>query len=107
MATSLALKCSGSKQLLDDLEKALRKLELEADDSLSKIRENDAHVVSVDPAAIGGVNSTISFRVPEVVKGAKSKREKNIIEKKRKKKKSPHEKGTHCSILMFNHHLMF
>jgi hypothetical protein len=76
MATSLALKCSGSKQLLDDLEKALRKLELEADDSLSKIRENDAHVVYVDPAAICGVNSTISFRVPEVVKGAKSKREK-------------------------------
>jgi hypothetical protein len=71
MATSLALKCSGSKQLLNDLEKALRKLELEADDSLSKIRDNDAHVVYVDPAAIGGVNSTISFRVPEVVKGAK------------------------------------
>jgi hypothetical protein len=108
MATSLALKCSGSKQLLDDLEKALRKLELEADDSLSKIRENDAHVVYVEPAAIGGVNNRISFRVPEVVKGAKSKREKNIIEKKtRKKKKSPQEKGTHCSILMFNHHLMF
>jgi hypothetical protein len=42
------------------------------------------------------VNKKVSFRVPQVVKDAKSKRAKNIVEKKtRKKKKSCHEKGTH------------
>jgi hypothetical protein len=33
-ATSIALKCSLSKQLLDDLEKAIDKLNLEADNSI-------------------------------------------------------------------------
>jgi hypothetical protein len=37
MAASLALKCSVSKPLLDDLEKSLQKLDLEADDSLSNM----------------------------------------------------------------------
>jgi hypothetical protein len=32
------------------------------------------------------VNSAISFRVPQVVKGAKSKRAKNVVEKKSRKK---------------------
>jgi hypothetical protein len=45
MATSLALKCSGSKTLLDDLEKAFEKLELEADESLSKIRDVDVPIL--------------------------------------------------------------
>ena len=34
-ATSLALKCSLSKELLDDLENAIDKLDLEADNSIS------------------------------------------------------------------------
>jgi hypothetical protein len=59
MATSLALKCSGSKTLLDDLERAFQKLELEVDESLSKIRDTDVLVVSNDPAAIDRVNSAI------------------------------------------------
>jgi hypothetical protein len=37
-ATSLALKCSMSKSLLDELEKALDKLDLDANGSLSKIQ---------------------------------------------------------------------
>ncbi|WVZ82159.1 hypothetical protein U9M48_029452 [Paspalum notatum var. saurae] len=48
-ATSLALKCSMSKPLLDDLEKALDKLNLEADDSLNKMQENEVPLVSNDP----------------------------------------------------------
>jgi hypothetical protein len=80
MATSLALKCSGSKTLLDDLEKVFEKLELEADESLSKIRDVDVPVVSNGPAATDGVNSTILFRVPPAVKGAKTKRARNVVE---------------------------
>jgi hypothetical protein len=45
MATSLALKCSVSIPLLDELEKALHKLELEADDSLRKMQENDVEAI--------------------------------------------------------------
>jgi hypothetical protein len=98
MATSLALKCSVSKPLLDDFEKALQKLDLEVDISLTNLRENDVPVVSNEPV-VDIVNSTISFRVPEVVKDAKSKRAKNCVEKNtRKKKKSSHEKGTLCCL---------
>jgi hypothetical protein len=32
------------------------------------------------------VNNKISFRVPHVVKGAKSKRAKNVVEKKKEEK---------------------
>jgi hypothetical protein len=101
MATSLALKCSVPKPLFEDLEQALQKLDLEADNSLSNMRENEGHVVSIDPAT-DVVNTNVSFRVPQVVKGAKCKRPKNIVEKKtRKKKKNSHEKGTHCCLYCF------
>jgi hypothetical protein len=47
-------------------------------------------------------NSTISFKVPRVVKGAKTKRAKNIVEKvSRKKKKCSKGKGTHCCMHRF------
>jgi hypothetical protein len=39
----------------------------------------------MDPA-MDVVNSTISFRVPQVVNGAKSRRAKNVVEKKKRKK---------------------
>jgi hypothetical protein len=45
MTTSLALKCSMSKPLLDDLEKALQKLDLETDESPSNMREIDVPLV--------------------------------------------------------------
>lgn len=81
-ATSLALKCSLSKPLLNELEKALDKLDLEADDSLSKMRESEVEVPLVsDECGTGTGNGTISFRVPQAVKGAKSKRAKNVVEK--------------------------
>ncbi|KAJ1284936.1 hypothetical protein BS78_03G243500 [Paspalum vaginatum] len=93
-ATSLALKCSVSKPLLRDLEKALDKLDLEADDSLSKIREKEFHVVLND-CGTDKVNGSISFRVPEVIKGAKTKRAKSIVEKKAEdRRKSSKKKGT-------------
>jgi branched-subunit amino acid aminotransferase/4-amino-4-deoxychorismate lyase len=108
MATSLALKCSTSESLLDDLEKALQKLDLQADDSLRKVQENNVPIVSTD-VAVGTVNRTISFRVPQVVKGAKSKRAKNVLEKKTtKRKKKSQEKGNlllHGLYLFY--HLMF
>jgi hypothetical protein len=95
MATSLALKCSASEPLLDDLEKSLEKWEVEADQSLNKMRGNEVPLINSNDLFTDIENSTISFRVPHVVKGPKSKRAKNIVEKKiRKKKKSCEEKGT-------------
>jgi hypothetical protein len=46
-ATSIALKCSKSKELLDILEKAMDKLDMDADNSLSKMEEqsNEAPLV--------------------------------------------------------------
>jgi hypothetical protein len=41
----------------------------------------------------------ISFRVPQPVKGAKTKRARNVVEKKTKKKnKSSQERGTRCCM---------
>jgi signal recognition particle subunit SEC65 len=95
MATSLALKCSVSKPLLDDLERALEKLELEADHSLDKMEETEFPVIPND-RNIQTVNSKISFRVPQVVKGAKSKRSKNAVEKNtRKKRKCSSNNGSY------------
>jgi hypothetical protein len=95
MATSLALKCSTSEPLLDDLERALENMESMADDSLNKMRENEVSFIGLNDHVIGTENSAISFRVPHVVKGSKSKRAKNVVEKNtRKKKKSRQEKGT-------------
>jgi hypothetical protein len=50
----------------------LQKLDLEADDSLSNMRENDIPIV-LNGTPIDIANSTISFRVSQVVKGPKSK----------------------------------
>ena len=49
-ATSLALKCSVSKELLVQLEKAIDNLDLEADNSLSKVQEksDEVHLVSIN-----------------------------------------------------------
>jgi hypothetical protein len=72
------------------------------------VQENNVPIVSTD-VAVGTVNRTISFRVPQVVKGAKSKRAKNVLEKKTtKRKKKSQEKGNlllHGLYLFY--HLMF
>ena len=95
-ATSVALKCSLSKELLDDLEKAIDKLDSEADNSLSKMQEqsNEVPLVSTDYTT-DTLKGTISFRVPEVVKGAKNKRGSISFgkDKGKKKKKSDKKKG--------------
>jgi len=96
-ATSLALKCSLSKELLDDLENAINKLDLEADNSISKMQEKDDEVplVSADCATADTFSGKISFRIPRVVKGPKNKRGTISFEKnKGKKKKSGKKKGT-------------
>jgi hypothetical protein len=88
------LKCSLSKEL-DDLEKAIDKLDLEADISVSKIEEKASEIplVLVDCAA-DTLNGKISFRVPQVVKSPKSKRGTISLDKKiEKKKKSGKKKG--------------
>jgi signal recognition particle subunit SEC65 len=101
MATSLTLKCSVSKPLLDNLEKALQKLNLETDESLSNMRENDVPLVSNEPP-IDMANSTISFKVPQVVKDTKTKRAKNVVEKvSRKKEKCSKGKVTHYCMHRF------
>jgi len=96
-ATSVALKCSLSKELLDDLEKAIDKLDSEADNSLSKMQEqsNEVPLVSTDYTTYT-LKGTISLIVPEVVKGAKNKRGSISFGKdkgKKKKKKSDKKKG--------------
>jgi hypothetical protein len=45
MTTSVALKGSPSKELLDDLEKAIYKLDLEADNALTKMQEESNEVL--------------------------------------------------------------
>lgn len=47
-----------SKTLFDNLERTFQKLELEVDESLSKIRDTDVPLISSDPAAIDRVNNT-------------------------------------------------
>jgi hypothetical protein len=51
------------------------------------MRENDVPLVSNEPP-IDMANSTISFKVPEVVKDAKTKRTKNVVEKVSRKKRN-------------------
>jgi hypothetical protein len=94
-ATSVALKCSRSKELLDYLENAIGNLDLEADNSLSKMQEktNEVPPISVD-CATDTLRGKISFRIPQVVKGPKSKRGTISLEKnKGKKKKNVKNKG--------------
>jgi hypothetical protein len=93
--TSIALKCSKSRELLDDLEKAIEKLELEADTSLSKMQEksNEVPLIPNECDKTSSLNGVISFRVPKVVKGPKNARLKNVVEKKTGKKKKSVKKG--------------
>ncbi|EEC81876.1 hypothetical protein OsI_25675 [Oryza sativa Indica Group] len=94
-ATSIALKCSVSKELLDDLEKAINNLDLEADSSLSKMQEKTCEVpLNSNDCVMDTLNGAISIRVPRVVKGPKSRRSKDAVEKKKRKKtKTAKNKG--------------
>jgi hypothetical protein len=95
MVTSIALKCSVSKEL-HDLEKGMQKLDLEADASLSKMKEKSDDVPLVSTGcATDPLKGNISFKIPPVVKGARRKRVTNVLEKNTgKKKKCTKKKGT-------------
>jgi hypothetical protein len=86
-ATSIVLKCSLSKELLDDLENAIDKLDLDADNSILKVQEKDNEVTPVS-AYCSSVTLTgkISFRVTRVVKGPKKKQSITFLEKRKGKK---------------------
>ncbi|EEC75620.1 hypothetical protein OsI_12340 [Oryza sativa Indica Group] len=92
-ATSVVLKCSVSKELLDDLEQAINKLDLEADNSLSNMQEKSCEVpLNSNGCVKDTLNGTISFLVPRVVKGPKSRQSKDVVEKKKWQKKSSKKK---------------
>jgi len=95
-ATSLALKCSPSQKLLDKLQKALHDFNLEADTYLSETHEKSDEVPPVPNECVqDAVNGRISFKIPQVIKGPKNTRFKNVVEKKsEKKKKGSQKKGT-------------
>ena len=80
MATSTALKCSVSKELLHDLEKGMQNLDLEADAYLNKMKENSDEVPLVSTIT-DPLKGKISFKTPHVVKTAKQKRLPNVLEK--------------------------
>jgi hypothetical protein len=101
-ATSLALKCSSSKELLDKLQKAIHNLNLEADTSLSEMHEKSNEVSPIPNKSVQQpLNGVISFRVPEVIKGPRNTRFKNAVEKKAGKKKGGQNKGMTCLCLQF------
>jgi hypothetical protein len=96
-ATSLALKCSPSQELLDKLQKDVHNLNLEADIYLSEMHEksNEVPVVPIQGVQ-DALNGVISFKIPQVIKGTKNTCFKTVVEKKSsgKKKKGAHRKGT-------------
>jgi hypothetical protein len=101
-ATSLALKCLPSKELLDKLQKAIHNLSLEADTYLSEMHEKSNEVPATpNECAREPLNGAISFKIPQVIKGPKNTRFKNVVEKnpgkKKKKKKTAQKKGSDLS----------
>ncbi|XP_066319597.1 protein FAR1-RELATED SEQUENCE 9-like [Miscanthus floridulus] len=69
-ATSVALKRSISKELLDEYEKAIDKLDREADEAISQRSEKVSGVSESANDDIGDVlKGKVSIRVPEVIKG--------------------------------------
>jgi hypothetical protein len=110
-ATSIALKCSVSEELLIELEKAIDMLDLEADESLSQrgpAKPQSVHINSTQPSQ-DVTNGNISFKVPQAIKGPMVKRAKDALEKKgtkkaksgTKKPKSGPKKGIAAPLLLF------
>ena len=110
-ATSTAMKCSVSEELLTKLEEAIDKLDLEADDLLSEKRhakhENipqntNEHASNNIPQNTQDISTgKISFKVPEAIKGPKGKRLKGPLEKaKPKKSKTTQKKGTTTTFIL-------
>jgi hypothetical protein len=98
-ATSLALKCSSSKEPLDKIQKAMHDLNLEADTYLSERHEKSNEIAPTPNECVRDpLNGVISFRIPPVIKGPKETRFKNVLEKNSgKKKKGVQKKGSDLS----------
>ncbi|XP_020406271.2 uncharacterized protein [Zea mays] len=95
-ATTLALKCSSSKELLDKLQKAMYDFNLEADTYLSEMHEKSNEIPPTPNECVRQpLNGVISFKIPPVIKGPKQTRFKNVLEKNpgKKKKKGARKKG--------------
>lgn len=92
-ATSLALKSSLAKELLDKLQRAIHNLDLEADTYLSEMHDKSNEVSPIPNENVQQpLNGVISFRVPEVIKGPKNSRFKNVVEKNPGRKKKAGKK---------------
>ncbi|TVU13527.1 hypothetical protein EJB05_40587, partial [Eragrostis curvula] len=69
-ATSVAFKCSVSKELLDELEKAIDKLDLDADNSLLQRPTTSREVPQTSTEYVGDIlKGKVSIKVPPVLKG--------------------------------------
>jgi hypothetical protein len=76
------------KGTLYNLEKTIDKLNLEADNSLSKVQEKNSGVpLPLTDCATDVIIDKISLKVPHVVKGSKNKRGIISLEKNKGKKK--------------------
>jgi hypothetical protein len=76
-----------SKELFDDLENAIDKLDLDADNSIMKLQEKDNEVPPISAyCSTNTLTGKISFRVPRVVKGLKKKQSTTSLEKRKGKK---------------------
>jgi hypothetical protein len=96
-ATSNALKCSVSKEILDDLERSVDKLYLEANNSLSQRATTHCEL----PQSCN-VHDPEILRAPQMLKGSKNKRAKSVLEKKQwKKKKIAKNKVSHPKFSNF------
>jgi hypothetical protein len=109
-ATSLALKCSSSKELLDKIQNAMHDLNSEADTYLSERHYEKSNEISLTPneCVLDPINGVISFRILPVIKGPKETRFKNVLEKilgKKWKKAAQKEGSDHsdsfCSSVKF------
>lgn len=64
------------------MEKAIDKLDLEADNSLSKIHTKTYEVSESSNGCVGDIlKGKVSIRVPQVIKGPKNKRSKTVLKK--------------------------
>jgi hypothetical protein len=69
------------------MKKAIDKLDLEADNSLSKIHTKTYEVSQSSSGYVGDIlKGKVSIRVPQVIKGPKNKRSKTVLQKKKGKK---------------------
>lgn len=95
-AISIALRCSTSSKLLDIMEKAMAKLDLDVDAVERNMKDKSDEVPFLsNECEQDTLNGRLSFRVPYVVRGKKNRRIRNAVEKnpRNKKKSKVPEKG--------------